>query len=910
MKAKKLTLFAALFTLLLASCGNPGISSSLTTSEEDTTSETTSEVETSVESSTTSEESSSEESSTTSEDSSSEESSSSSSSSELVDYTVTINHSHVLDVTLLKGLDELNPTTDDENLTVFEVEEGSEVTLQLIFEENYRLSSFTVDGENASYDEENGYTFTVNDNSVVNVGTELYKFSIKSLWTSTSMLYGADVSLLVDTTPVVLNETKIAQGDDVTVRIENETYYLSMLAEGIYVHVNDDVYHASSYDGEANYLDVVFPMPNTDVDIWVSANNCYSLNQSETSTGFTVSIDAPEQIKVVGWAEGDKYDGGYWTAQMIRQPGFAITSMQRRNAGEENWTDMSLPTFNNDVASLTLSPFNANTEIKIEGEQKTLRNINYVNKEAVSVSEYTPLVESAIPGEMFQISGITALGNNHITSIDVDGVDNPYINYNFSSVSFTMPDNDVTITFNVMQNGTVEVSDVDGISSYIIKQSLYSSEEATAFVPGSYYYIIFTLEDGYVLSSGTLTNKDTGATISSLNPSQDYSSGNYYYNFQMPSDGSSVVVNPVCGVTHAIDVEYNQEHINSVSGNNPTVAGGNVNIYVNLKSNLIEITNAYIKDHTDVSVNLSGNYITFTMPDYEVTLVIETKEKQSISVLFTSDEHITSFSFYQSASATQANVSTPSHSQSYNFLEGPLSISNVQFADGYIPQVVVSDNGVDTTIDGQFIPYNGTYQFNNVNVASTTTKISLVGVKNTVQKISIVDETGDDVTYTLTHNGETVDAFQNVYLNDTIDLTVTSTPADGYAYVVTFTVGEEELEAQNGSYYVSGNVTITISKVQAYTYRIVNNIGDNVNVSVSVMNNATYAYLSDGDLIYPGDSFNITSVYINNLTGGFHLTVTNGDEIVIDEDCSFNYYYPYESFEVKGNVTVTVSPLE
>ena len=890
MKKKTFAMLALMFVLSLSGCDRTVLSSSTQPDLTTTTGTTTTTTTTTTTSTTTT-------------------TTTTTTTSQVVEYDISINGlSNVSDVSLWQD-DVQIPLLGTMPTLSAKANQDAKLTLKVTPSEHFGVESALINSEPLVYSEQDGgYSFVLNSSVEITFDIQQFEFVVTKLYTATSMIYNSEVTILNGNDAVNINETYIAKDSDLIVRISNQqTYYLDMLVEGLYVHVNDVSYHPNidAYDGEATYFDVTIKMPASNAQIYVTFNGYYSLDQSEESLGFTIDIDYPSDcLKIIGWDEGDKFDAGYFQATIIRQEGFKITSMQRQNEGETTWSDMSIPTFTDNVANLTISPFNSNVKIKIEGELVELRNVNYVNKDLVTVSNYTPFVDKMIPGEMFTLSGISAADeNSYISNIEIVGVENPSISYNFSNITFVMPDNDVTITFTVSENGTVTVTPNDGVESYYFTDNVYGGSQVTSLKPGSYYYVVFTLKDGYKLTNGELVNGGNTTTLYAVNDSY-YGS---YYNFNMPSDGSDVTINVGVSQVHTISYEYNQQHLSSAPTTTSSAAGENISIYVSLVSNLVEITGASIKDHPEITVSLSGNYINFVMPDFDIVIVIETAEKDTIPVLVTSDENIESFSIYQYTSNISINATTASYSQSHNFLAGSVNISNVKAKEGYVPSLVITNDSVDQTIDGEFVPYTGSYVFNNVTINESTTKIAFVSKANTPQKIIVNDETGDNVTYTITHNGEIIDSLENhdVYLNDSILVNVTSTASEGYAYVVEYKVGDTTLENINGSYYVIGPLTVTITKVEAYTYTIIDNFESGYS-SVTTYDNE-YNYINNGDLIFPGDVININSI---NTSGPFNITITNGSEVVVDQDCQFNYCYLYEQITVQGNVVVTITPLQ
>lgn len=207
-----------------------------------------------------------------------------------------------------------------------------------------------------------------------------------------------------------------------------------------------------------------------------------------------------------------------------------------------------------------------------------------------------------------------------------------YTNSYGSYYRFAMPTGgvNVTITFKVVQNGTLHVDNGTYVESAFVASSYYyttgtsTASDIKDYAPGEKFYLITNAATGYkvtkaVVSDGT-TSTDIDATYNS--------NGNAYFNITMPDSG-------VCNVTFEGSTAYTVSVDSSVTGatfaigenqlTSGTYTAGETVQFMVTAENLYTVTAVAAKDHSDLVItSTTDDYdnvtYSFTMPSYNVVL--------------------------------------------------------------------------------------------------------------------------------------------------------------------------------------------------------------------------------------------------------------------------------------------------
>ena len=154
-------------------------------------------------------------------------------------------------------------------------------------------------------------------------------------------------------------------------------------------------------------------------------------------------------------------------------------------------------------------------------------------------------------------------------------------------------------------------------------------------------------------------------------------------------------------------------------------------------------------------------------------------------------------------------------------------------------------------------------------------------------------------------NGQSVTDLSKVYKGDNLMVEITSEAESGYVYQ--FEITDSEGNLVNGT--ITGDFTITVSKVQAYSYEFVFDGVDSYSCYLNLeLSNGEYFYsYSSSGLIYGSDlRGHITPTYA--ATSIDYVVTVGGVEAVsgMFEANSSEVYS--EWFDITGNVVITITP--
>ena len=126
---------------------------------------------------------------------------------------------------------------------------------------------------------------------------------------------------------------------------------------------------------------------------------------------------------------------------------------------------------------------------------------------------------------------------------------------------------------------------------------------------------------------------------------------------------------------------------------------------------------------------------------------------------------------------------------------------------------------------------------------------------------SLTDEEFETIEFAFTVNGSTVDDLSSIYKGDNLGVTIKTEAESGYIYQFELIDGEgNPISGRDGNYQISGDFTITVSKVKAYSYAVV--YDESLYVSTTLTTSDNQSLYEDG-IIYVKES---------GLTGHINIT--------------------------------------
>lgn len=398
------------------------------------------------------------------------------------------------------------------------------------------------------------------------------------------------------------------------------------------VYVNDVVYHpvkdAESDDyAYADKVTVPIVMPAADADI-VFAFNPNTMEKSKESGGYSVSIDVPDSgVKVYGVDTALTYSVLELTLK--REDSYFVTVSYSYD-GEEYypWT---IEEFNDKgVASTETLYFvgdNGNVDIKVEAKKVSPKTISYENEDQVTVDG--DLVTSALPGDKVSFSYTINDPDAYSKGAIVEDVE-PTIN-DGSYIEFTMPDNEVTITFDVHKGIPIEIAvneNILNLDEVVLYQDEYGDTEATLGIPGEYVYLFtdsLLVADGYGIS-GVRANEEFIAV------------SDYYVAIPVPEEGKlviEIVTSELYSITSA-ETEDATIYVNPEALPGSTVYGSVIltNKLTYVESFVVTGSDGkvYTSEEIDLNLNTKNYSFSFTMPEDDITLSVDVAPYETVAL--------------------------------------------------------------------------------------------------------------------------------------------------------------------------------------------------------------------------------------------------------------------------------------
>lgn len=426
-----------------------------------------------------------------------------------------------------------------------------------------------------------------------------------------------------------------------------------------YLYVGNDVVSAkvSEVADKGLHLSFEFTVPESKTDIVVVP----AAGVVDTA-GASIKIDAlPQGIKVYGLKEGDKYSANQGLAYFYvhREVGYKTSFQYKEVSGE-------FQTGQIDSSNFASFPLTADTELKFVSENVGAHKITYVGSEdIVSIdgrNDYV-LPESYTVGDTLLLSNILVKDGKYIESITITGADGKEITKlanNPTTAYLTMPDQDVTITFIIKDNGKIGFT---GWEEYLQEApkvidgySLLGGKEVTSAPEGKTLSVYIKPKANYKVGALQYGEGKT-ATFN-----KDFSNAGYYQaSFAMPAGDVTLSLGSI-STLHTITIEKSDTEGNSITlnSNEGFSEGETVNFSVDktdpsysLKS-LVATYGGKSETWTvgkEVTLDSTGRSGSFTMVNGDLSIKPVFEKAQTVDVDVTADADVT-FSFRTSVSGS------------------------------------------------------------------------------------------------------------------------------------------------------------------------------------------------------------------------------------------------------------------
>lgn len=780
----------------------------------------------------------------------------------------------------------------DIELSASSAKAGDTVTVTVTADENKQFDALTSSVSGVEFlpsdTDPSVFTFTMPGEDIV-IGASFLNLG-QVTFTNGAPYNISSMALEVDGASVDIASDRIVENKEVSITLTC-TYSISSsdLAK-VYLHINDEIVHPAfenPEDTSGSALHASFTMPGEDVRIVLVLSN-----STQSADGYSVTVIDSDDCRIYGYDPQETYS--YFSASLIRTPGYRVTSAEYQFAGSDAWNALTV-SFSNHIAVISIPQLTGDVTIRISGEMVGMKHITYVNDDLVS--SYSAFASDVNPGDTVSIYGISAKNSGqYIASITIDGVENPAVTN--SSYSFTMPDNDVTITFNVEDNGSIIVAPSDAVASCVISAYSYSQSPITSAAPNTIFYLFVTMNSGYLLSGARINGGD-------LIPATSSWSGTYIMCTMPASGDANITIEASQAYTPSCATVDN----GTLSFSATSYAEGATVTFTSQPSSafyhLTDVTTNYTGDAADLNLTFTESGGSFTMPACDIVLTPTFERVTTHQVTVSVDEldevlNNATITIYGQKSMTRLTKDNLSG----EFIDGEsaaVSLSGV--ANGYAVTLVVSDGSGET----RYIPTyssRGTVNFNAFTVSSDAT-ISFETTAMSALNVTVENDVGATLVYTV--EGSAVEGLEgNIFAGNTLKVSVSGTPTENHQFVVSVYADDAELTKNSYSeeYTVPSSATslrivVTEVEVCSFTLNVASNLYFYCTLNGSSLSSGVTSYvLKDSE-----NSF----YYCNYSSSSVTVTITVNGEVFGEFVLGYSYASTTQTITATGDIVVTVA---
>ena len=366
---------------------------------------------------------------------------------------------------------------------------GQNVKVQVLIDEGYEFVSFTtedvvwtdVDTENLVYTFEMPGKEVNFDLVVEYIPKEYEVLSITELDSTRG-----DYTLKVG--------EKYVEGSEVNFTFDagvNSTYF---------VDINEETYQAI-YNVETGLYEVTFKMPSCDIDVFVYKGTL----ESEAADAITITYEENENYKIYGIKNGGKYDkDGAVKIRIVPARGVRINEV---SYNIDNGTKTGTMYGSSGLYNLSyLNVATAEFKIIIDSEYVGAYDITLINTEGV---ELVGQLTDVLPGtnvslEVKTLDGYRLAETNKITySCDNEEEEFKISPYFTTTIFFTMPKGNVTITLNLITKKNISFEEIEHVSNvrFNSEEDGYEYSRIDSAFEGDNVYVFYDIEEGYYVEN-------------------------------------------------------------------------------------------------------------------------------------------------------------------------------------------------------------------------------------------------------------------------------------------------------------------------------------------------------------------------------------------------------------------------
>lgn len=706
--------------------------------------------------------------------------------------------SHAINVTTSEGV---SVTFGKDGLTSLEAKFGDEITLNLVYQENFEFKSITSDDvELTAITEGSKYTFTMPDKAInINVVAKKINSNFNSL-----KILGKDLSnfkISYGTTEAFelndnnLTTTDIRVGTEVAFSVNLGGYYKESYFVELYVNdvKCETTLKDSVYTGK-------FVMPAENVDL-VLVKAFKEVENSNKAFKLTLKEPTDDSYKIYGAKNGGYYpnsDANNYAdfyLYVVYKDGYTINSTYEGFTS----TQVAVNSYSDNVITYKISSYSfRGTDATFDFTTKNVgvHNVTFFDAEKLNVigkTTYTPgewVSLKVTSNENYKIEGLdSAYVNDKKVSLSI--IPNSYNVWDSSkgTLSFIMPEGgDVVLHMNLKEIKKLKFTLPEDGTVTDVKFGEYSSyseySKLTSGVPGTKVYVFPTLKEGYAISK---IYYQEGKEV-------NYSGDKY--SFVIPDEGDINVTFETTKLKKVIlDTTHTDQYTIS-SDKTSYKTGEQVTITVTAKLGFV-VTGLSLDDSsiTDLTQNASNSTKwTFTIgsKDVKVTVLGNVVNVSQFSIEDKSNG-VKGSNLYNSKNSIVSDK---------RFNEGDTGYISISMKNGFSVSKVSLKYG-DTTQELSLITegtFKNKYQFTVPSVDATIVIESIEASKSTLSIAGLEDLTVSVRDNTYYEDIENVDSIYNMYSEHKIKITLTNSENH-------YLDNEEQISLKNGDQNVDFTFT-------------------------------------------------------------------------------------------------------
>lgn len=390
----------------------------------------------------------------------------------------------------------------------------------------------------------------------------------------------------------------------------------------IHLHVNDKVYVPEVPDNitSTEKIEIPFTVPEGALDIVA----CYSVQQQTIPSGYTMTMEPNDKVALYGVSPEVHYK--YFDAWLLAEDAYLVTNVEYK-MGDSDWVsvedsygcsikrDSSVPNLFNVSIRPDYKNVTGDVVLRVNGEQHYRHNITWKNATAT----YVDMEKSTFP--------IQALNGDQVVA-ELYVNDSYYLNNACASdgsevstisrayVSFTMPDNDVTIDLDFLKK--VPVSYMH--SEHVTEAKFYNAPDpyygwpVEIGIPGEEVYLFAKVEEGYKPMTATT---DDGKIFDFKYYGLNHDDLPYYCPVTITDGASSMSATISCARAWHVT----SQSVIACEDGEVFAKGENVKFSIQVPTGKkISSVTARTTSGADVPLTLDLPYGTLVMPEEDVTI--------------------------------------------------------------------------------------------------------------------------------------------------------------------------------------------------------------------------------------------------------------------------------------------------